>query len=256
MSGDGFALTKQLAAGWRASLDALIPPLCPATGAVVSAPGDLSPGGWAGLHFIDEPLCAVCGVPFSHDNGEDAVCAACLAAPPAFGRSRAAVVYDDASHGLIVRFKHSDGVELAPMFARWMARAGAPLLAEGAILVPTPLHRRRLIVRRYNQAALLTRELAKLTNAPLMLTGLQRIRATPPQKNLSAEARRRNVAGAFEVSAEALPIVAGARIVLVDDVLTTGATLSAAARALLKAGAAAVDALALARVVKGGLDAI
>ncbi|MFQ5563200.1 MAG: ComF family protein [Parvularculaceae bacterium] len=256
MSGVGLHFRQRIAAGWRVWLDALIPPYCPATGAPVSAPGDMSPNGWAGLHFIDEPLCAVCGVPFGHDYGADAVCAACIAAPPAFERARAAVVYDDASHGLVVRFKHSDGTELAPMFARWMARAGAPLLEAGAVLAPVPLHRRRLIVRRYNQAALLSRALSALTGAPVLMTALARKRATPPQKNLSADARRRNVAGAFEVRAEAVPDVAGARIVLVDDVLTTGATLSAAARALLKAGAASVDALALARVVKGGLDAI
>ena len=229
-----------------------MPPLCPVSGEEVAAPGLLSPAGWAAMHFIDAPHCAVCGIPFAAFYGEGAICPSCIARPPDYDRARAALVYDDASHGLIVGFKHADRTELAPTFAGWMARAGAALLRPGALLVPVPLHPMRLAARRYNQSALLAGEIARRTGLRVSLDSLARRRATPPQKKLSAQARRRNVAGAFAVRGD----VKNARLVLVDDVLTTGATLSAAAKALKKAGAARVDALVLARVVKGGVGAI
>ena len=176
--------------------------------------------------------------------------------PPDFDRSRAAIVYDDASHRLVVGFKHADRTELAPMLAKWMRRAGADLLSKGVTLMPLPLHRTRLLSRRFNQSQLLASSLAEMTGAKLSLRALQRYRATPPQKELSASARRRNVAGAFKVAKEARGSITNAHIILIDDVLTTGATLSSAARSLKRAGAAQVDALVLARVIKGGVGAI
>lgn len=234
-------------------LDLVLPPTCPVTGERIERPGFLSASGWAQLQFIDDPLCAQCGAPFAHDHGEGALCAACIAEPPAYDRARAAVVYDEASHRLIVGFKHADRTDLAPLFAGWLARAGAPLIREGTIIAPTPLHPRRLLARRYNQAAILASALSRRTGAALLLDGLERRRATPPQKNLSAEARRRNVAGAFAVREARAAAVKGAHILLVDDVLTTGSTLSACARAFTKAGAASVDALVLARALKSEL---
>ncbi len=236
----------------RRILDAVAPPLCPLTDERIDAPGGLSAAGWSRLHFLDDPLCERCGAPFAHDHGADAECAACIATPPDFDRARAAVVYDDASHGLIVSFKHADRTDLAPMFAAWLNRAGGGLFTPGAIVAPVPLHRRRLFARRYNQAALLARALAReagLAFAPDLLT---RVRATPSQKELSADARRRNVAGAFAASAPFANEIEGAHVILIDDVLTTGATLSACARAARRAGAARVDALVIARVVRGG----
>ncbi len=233
-------------------LDAALPPLCPISDERVAAPGFLAASAWSKLQFIDDPVCARCGAPFSHDIGEGVECARCIAEPPDFDCARAAVVYDDASHGLIVSFKHADKTELTPLFARWLAHAGASMLSKDVILVPAPLHRARLFSRRYNQAAMLATALSRLAAATVEPMLLERTRATPPQKNLSPEARRRNVAGAIGVRPGYEARVAGAHIVLIDDVLTTGATLSASARALKKAGARRVDALALARVVKGG----
>lgn len=233
-------------------LDAITPPLCPLTNERVAEPGRLSPRAWSQIQFIDAPFCARCGAPFAHDFGAGAVCARCAAEPPDFDSARAAVVYDEASHGLIVSFKHADRTELLPMFAGWLVRAGRGMIASGSLIVPAPLHRRRLFARRYNQAALLAQSVAKTCGASFEPMLLERTRPTPPQKSLSPDARRRNVAGAFAVRAGMIEKARGAHAVLVDDVLTTGATLSACARALKKAGAARVDALVLARVVKGG----
>lgn len=243
-------------AGGRRALDLLMPPLCPVTGEPVAAPALLSPAGWAALHFIEAPFCRRCGVPFGADYGEGVECPSCIAEPPVFGRARAAMVYDDASHKLVVGFKHADRTELAAMFGAWMVRAGTDVLSGAALIVPVPLHRRRLVARRYNQSALLGASAARAAGAVYAPRALRRTRATPPQKDLSADARRRNVAGAFAVPERARARIEGAHVVLVDDVLTTGATLNAAARALKAAGAAAVDALILARVVKGGVGAI
>lgn len=234
-----------------------MPPHCPLTREELASAGAIGAAAWGAAHFIEDPACRRCGVPFSADYGAEVECPACIAAPPDFDRARAAVVYDDASHAMIVSFKHGDRTELAGMFGGWMARAAGAMLQRSSILTPVPLHRRRLLGRRFNQSALLARAVAQRSGARLSLDGLVRRRATPPQKDLSADARKRNVAGAFALRDEkARALFRDAHVVLVDDVLTTGATLSAAARALKRAGAARVDALVLARVVKGGIGAI
>ena len=249
-------VARGLKAAARRILDFAMPPNCALTGDAVNETAALSGTGWGALQFIAPPWCSSCGVPFSVDYGEGVLCPSCIASAPDFNRARAAIVYDDASHKLVVGFKHSDRTENAAMFGAWMARAGSDIADRSSILTPVPLHARRLLARRYNQSALLAKAAAHRLGARFAPALLERTRATPPQKQLSAQARQRNVAGAFRVRATSEDSVRGARIVLVDDVLTTGATLSACARTLKKAGAAEVDALVLARVVKGGLGAI
>lgn len=235
--------------GTRQLLDLLLPPRCLACGAVVAAEAPLCGSCWAQLRFLAPPLCTCCGLPFEHDLGPDALCGDCARERPPYERARAVFRYDEASRGLILAFKHGDRLEAVPAFSRWLATAGAELLAEAELLVPVPLHRRRLFTRRYNQSALLALALGRLSGLPVDTRSLRRRRNTPSQGRLRPGQRRRNVAGAFAVAPDRNPEIAGRRILLIDDVLTTGATLEAAAKTLLTAGAAQVDCLTLARVI-------
>lgn len=252
----GLGAASVLRAGGRALLDLVSPPLCPLTDERVASPGLLSADGWSRLSFIDDPVCARCGAPFAYDHGEGAECAGCIADAPAFDEARAGVLYDAAAHDLIVAFKHGDRTELAPLLARVLARAGVRFFDRGAVIVPAPLHWRRLFRRRYNQSAILAVHLGGLTGAPTINDALVRLRATPAQQGLSADARRRNLEGAISVAHSRRDRVAGRAVVVIDDVLTTGATLSACARALKRAGAAKVYGLAVARVTRGGVSAM
>ena len=180
---------------------------------------------------------------------DGALCAACLTRPPAFDTARAILRYDDTSRAPILALKHADRLDLVPGFALWLERAGRPLIEASDLIVPVPLHRGRLWRRRYNQSAELARALSRRTGLALDAGALLRSRPTPSQGAMtSARARRRNVLGAFKVPERGR--VAGRNILLVDDVVTTGATAEAAARALKRAGAAKVRILALARVVR------
>jgi ComF family protein len=241
----------QIEAGLRrvpaAVLDLLLPPRCLACGTSVDGPGRLCPACWGGLTFLGEPACGRCGVPFAADRSAP-FCAACLRQPPHFDRARAALVYDDASRPLVLAFKHGDRTDAAPAYAAWLARAAAPLLARGVdIVVPVPLHRWRLLGRRYNQSALLAQALARLVGRPYQPAAVRRTRRTRSQGHLSAAARERNVRGAFAADPA---LVKGRAVLLVDDVLTSGATLGACARACKRAGARSVQAVTLARVVR------
>ena len=228
-------------------LDLLFPPLCIACRAAVSAPGFCA-ACWSGITFLDGPGCACCGLPFPVALEGETLCAACLAKPPAFDSARAILAYDEHSRGAILALKHADRLDLVPGFTRWLSRTGRAALENSDVVVPVPLHPFRLWRRRYNQAAELARRLARDTHlayAPVLV----RTRSTPSQGAMaSAKARRRNVLGAFKVRDPHL--IAGKRVLLLDDVLTTGATAQACARALKRAGATKVHVLALARVVK------
>jgi ComF family protein len=235
----------------RAVLDLVYPPLCITCRKPVAEPGALCADCWQDIRFLDGPMCARCGLPFEFDPGGETLCAACLARPPAFDRARAVMRYDEKSRGPLLALKHGDRLDLSPAFARWLERGGKALLDDADAIVPVPLHPWRLWSRRFNQSAELARILSRRTGKPAWMTALLRHRPTPSQGNMpSAKARRRNVAGAFKVSSRLKSAIAGRNVLLIDDVLTTGATVDACARALKRAGAAKVDVLALARVVR------
>ncbi len=216
----------------------------------VSGSGPLTPEEFLSLSFLSEPVCDACGRPVAVDTGPGQRCAACLARPPAWQRGRAALVYDDVSRRLVLDLKRSGRRDGLGAMASWMLQAGQELVDQSDLIVPVPLHYTRLAARGFNQSVWLAQAMAARTGSSLSVDALVRRRRTPSQAGLSARARRRNVAGAFRVRHSRIRQVAGRRILLVDDVLTTGATLSACCRALKKAGAAAVDVLVLARVVR------
>jgi ComF family protein len=245
----GAVIARPARRGLGGLLDLVLPPQCLACGALTGGEGALCASCWQGMSFISAPLCAACGYPFEVGAiGAAGLCGACLARRPVY--ARAVLRYDDASRGLVIGFKHADRTHGAPAFATWMARAGAELVADAGVIPPVPLHRRRLWARRYNQAALLALALGRQAGKPCVADLLLRIRATPSQGRLGRLARARNVRGAFAVHPRRVAPLEGQRVLLVDDVMTTGATVEAAARALLAAGAAAVDVVTLARVVR------
>lgn len=208
--------------------------------------GGFSADAWGRIRFLDGPVCDGCGVPFEFDPGDR--CAACLAKPRAFDAARAACLYDETSRDPILKLKHADRLDLAPMLARWISRAARDLIEEADAIAPVPLHRFRLLHRRYNQAAEIARPLAAMTGTPYLPDALVRRRDTATQAGKSGSGRKRNVAAAFEVPASRRKQVEGLRILLIDDVLTTGATAEGCARALKAAGAARVDLAVVARV--------
>ncbi|HEX6859664.1 MAG TPA: ComF family protein [Caulobacteraceae bacterium] len=234
-----------LIAAGRKALDLILPPTALDGGSALS-PG-LSAEAWAKIAFIDDPVCDGCGSPFEYVQMGDR-CAACMARPRAFSRARAACLYDDASRELVLQMKHADRTDLSGLFASWLSRSARALVEEADAVVPVPLHRMRLLRRRYNQAAEMARPLARAAGLDYLPDALVRKRATASQGGRSAGGRRRNVQGAFAVPENRKVQVAGRRILLIDDVLTTGATAEACARALKAAGAADVTLAVVAKV--------
>jgi ComF family protein len=233
---------------FHAALNAVLPPQCLSCGDLVSGLGTLCAPCWESASFLSPPQCHACGLPFEHDFGAAALCGACTREPPLYARARAALAYDDISRAMILAYKHGDRTDMAPAFGRWLARAGAELLADADVIVPVPLHWTRLFGRRFNQTALLARQLAQASGRPVLYDGVLRTRRTRPMGQLSKSERRRNLAGAFAVKPAHIAAIKGRRILLVDDVLTSGATASNCTKVLLKAGAKAVDVLTIARV--------
>lgn len=242
----------------RLALDAVLPPTCAKCRVVVEQNGTVCADCWSGLRFISAPWCQSCGFPFEYDgadagaahNAGEPLCADCLHSPKPFARARAALVYDDASRDLILAFKHADRTETVATLATWMALAGGELIGDADIILPVPLHWRRLFIRRYNQSALLAQKLSDRHGKTFASGILQRQRATRSQGHLSGAARLRNVTGAFRIRPSARSLIEGRRVLLVDDVYTTGATVNACVTCLLRGGADAVDVLTLARVLR------
>jgi ComF family protein len=225
------------------------PPTCVACGSATGDPHALCARCWSGLRFIERPFCERLGTPFARDHGGPLLSAAAIADPPVFGRARAAAQYDDAARALVHRLKYGDRPDLARALGTMMVRAGAELLGEADVIVPVPLHRFRLWRRRFNQAMALGRVAAGASGLPCDPFLLERTKRTTSQVGLTRAQRRENLQGAFRVPPEARPRLTGKRVLLVDDVLTTGSTANACARVLVRAGAASVDVLAFARVV-------
>jgi ComF family protein len=231
-------------------LDLVLPPRCPGCRTIVDGDGRYCLTCWQQLQFITPPWCARCGTPFAHDMGPAAECGACLAEPPRFDTARAAFVYGGPARATLLAFKHGDREHLAKVMAPHMARAAGSLMAPAAdtVLVPVPLHRWRLWRRGFNQAALLAKALSGLHEIPICVDALERAKATPMSVGLGRKARAANVRGAFRVRRKAT--IKGRCVILVDDVLTTGATVEACARVLRRAGAREVHVLTFARVVR------
>ena len=235
----------------RSAFDVLLPPLCLGCEVRVGAHDALCPDCWKGIDFIRPPLCDRLGLPLPYDTGERALSAAAIADPPVFDRARAVARYAGPMRELIHRFKFNDRHDARRLFGRWLAEAGRELLTDADIIVPVPLTRFRLLTRRFNQAQILAAETGRIACKPVQPLALRRSRSAPPQVGLTRQQRLKNVAGAFEISPGRHPLIAGKAILLVDDVVTTGATASAAARVLKAGGARRVDVLALALVVNG-----
>lgn len=232
-------------------LDVIFPPRCGACGGFTESHGRLCGSCWSALSFIAPPCCAACGYPFAYEMAEaDALCAACMQDKPDYDGHRSMLVFDEHSKKLIHDLKYHDKPLLLPLFGDWLFRAGNLWLeAENLVIIPVPLHFLRLLTRRYNQAALLAKELAKRSGKPFLLDGMKRIKHRPPQAGLSRDQRLKNMRGAFAVTPKHRDFLREKTVLLVDDVMTTGATLNACAKALKKQGVTNVYACTLARTV-------
>lgn len=233
---------------FRMSIDTVLPPRCPITQEIVDRQGTIAPKAWASLHFLTDPLCMTCGIPLEIDVGRETNCAPCLTEKKYYDKNRGALAYDDSSRSLILGFKHGDQTHAVVSFVPWLLQAGRELIPAADLLLPVPLHRWRLLQRRYNQSGLMAAALGRVTGKKVLHDALVRTRATPTQGHLKAGERARNVKDAFAVREGA--DVSGKNILLIDDVYTTGSTVSECAKALKEAGASTVNVLTLARVVR------
>lgn len=212
----------------------------------------MCPDCWRELAFVAAPVCRICGFGLLAEGvgegPEGDTCGACAISTPRFDRARAMLAYDDASRSIIVAYKRASRLEATPLFTRWLQTAGRDLLDDADLITPTPLHWRRLLDRRYNQSAEMARRLATLENTPYAPNLLLRTRATRSQAGLSPAGRRRNLTGAFKLNERWRDRLKDKRVLLIDDVFTTGATVERCAAVLKRGGASAVDVVTVARV--------
>jgi len=228
-------------------LDFLFPPQCLNCNQPVAAHGTLCLACWQQVQFITDPYCQCCGNPFDFALGTEALCGECLRERPPYARARAVFRYDEHSRALVTRLKYADQTQLASVYGTWLARFGKDLVAASDVIVPVPLHYWRFVGRRYNQSALLANALHKNSGLPMLPDGLKRIRPTRPQPGLTRRQRQENVKGAFAVHRKRAGVLKNKSVLLIDDVMTTSATVSQCAQTLLKAGAMQVNVLTLAR---------
>lgn len=231
-------------------LDAVFPAGCLKCAEPINTPGNLCANCWPTITFLSTPCCTTCGYPFEYDGDQDLQCGNCVRTPPPFYRARSVLKYDAHSREMILGFKHADQTDRGPAFAAWMYRTAPELVDNCDFICPVPLHPYRLIKRRFNQSSLLANELSKLTGRPAIPDLLNRTRHTKSQGTLSATARHKNVQGAFRVTKRHSKLIENTRILLIDDVYTTGATVGACSHSLLTAGARQVDILTFCRVVR------
>jgi len=244
----GQSMRRMARRGALAIADTIVPPACLLCRQRLGSYDALCAGCWSQVNFIRPPLCSRLGIPMPFDPGGMIVSGAALKDPPIYDRARAVARFDSVMRHLIHSFKYGGRHDARRLFGRWLQEAGAELLHDADIIIPVPLHRWRLIHRRFNQAAMLALEVSRACGIPCALNMLERSRATRSQVGLTQPERRRNLSGAFQVSARGREGERGRNVVLMDDVITTGSTVSACARVLKRAGAARVDVLALALV--------
>ncbi|GFM29560.1 ComF family protein [Novosphingobium sp. PY1] len=234
-------------------VDLVFPPRCPLCGEGIAAQTGLCSRCWSELAIPGEPSCATCSRPFADGVGEGSVCAPCLAEPPRHDGIAAATLYNDVSRKLVLSLKHGNRISLAPMMAGLMLPK-LPFMDDSWLIAPVPLHRSRLWKRGYNQSAELAREIGKATKASHCVDLLERRKATPSLGGLGRSARNRVLTGAIGLNPRRKTVVKGAKIVLVDDVRTSGATSDACVSTLKRAGAGKVVIACFARVLDEALD--
>lgn len=235
----------------RAVVDIVYPPQCAGCGIIISRGGAFCSECWSGIGFIERPYCEILGLPFSSDPGPGMLSSEAIANPPPFDRLRSAVIHEGAARKLVHQLKYLDRLDLVSTMAVWMLRASDGMIEQCDYIIPVPLHRRRFISRRFNQSAELARHLAGLSGKPFLSSSVIRTKPTKRQVGLTAKGRQDNMRGAFAFAPGRELDVAGKRVVLVDDVYTTGATVSAVSRLLKKAGAADVTVLTFAMAISG-----
>ena len=235
----------------QTSVDFLLPPRCLLCYERTTDPHNVCAVCWQGLSFISDPQCVSCGMPFDFGVEGELSCAPCIDKPPAFNQMRSAVIYNDISRHLVLCFKHGDMLQISKLLSRWMINAGRDMVYNADVIIPVPLHRLRLLWRQYNQAALLVNQIAHFSGVKRQNEMLIRVRHTPSQGKKNYKDRVKNLKSAIAMNPRYSQDIKGKKVLLIDDVYTTGATIEECCRVLKSAGAESVDVLTFARVAKG-----